>query len=183
MLRLMLGLALALSLTTIAPSPAQAAWDFSWLTSSFFTERMGCCPPEDVLFELSGTSTATITPGGSGLTIGFDTPLGPAAIHVQEDNLFAVGDVPMLACHDCSPGVFEGGMGGNYSFTGSFTDPDSFTVDIGAPPSGPSGEHHFFGTGTRQSAAASEPATLLLVGLGLAAAVARRRARGTPPVS
>lgn len=171
MLRLMLGSALALLLTTVGAAPAHAAWDFTWLSSWQFFFPDG----DDVNRQIGGTSMATIAPEGGGLRIDFDTPVGPAAIHVQ-DNLFTIGDVPHFAFADSEPGIGVGSMGGSYDWTGPFTDPDTFTVALSSGPSGPS-FGQFSGTGTRQTAEASEPAGLLLVGLGLAVAVARRRAR------
>ena len=56
-------IAWASAITLLAASPAQAAiWDFSWLSEAMF----GRTPVGDpgVIREASGTSTATITPGG-----------------------------------------------------------------------------------------------------------------------
>jgi hypothetical protein len=189
---------LATFVALVLASPAYAdVWEFSWTSDvqgiRFLSVASGVSD-SSTSSHMSGTSSATITPGGSGgLNIAFATPAGPAALNVTPPDRVG-GTVPafippapsgtVVGSLPGTSGWFLGNAGasGTYTWIGEFTHPESFQVTTVAPGSGPAPEVAFAGMG-RLVQSSSAPVTqatepelaVLCVGLLSATLVARLR--------
>jgi hypothetical protein len=175
------GAVLAAIVTLLFAGPAHAAvWDFSWLSTAIFFARGDTARVDR---EARGSATATITPDAAGnLHINFAMPAGLADVFVDralqsrpDRQSFALGGVPMFFSPDGDLGILRGSAAGEYSFTGSFDDPDTFSLALRSGGSGPAGIQRFSGSGTRTAVAATEPTAMLLIGGALTGAAWVRR--------
>jgi hypothetical protein len=166
------------------------------MSSIFFSSLQGRLDPAEG--HASGQNAATITPvtGGGDIPdriLSIDFQAGRVDVFGVPANggLEALGPSitifnPPRFTRDGEPATGFGEPGlvpwedfgiGSYQWTGLRDQPDTFSVTLSSPGSGPDPRREFFGVGVRH-AEASEPGTLAVLALGLGAAIwARRRLR------